>query len=423
MNYSQSETQTSSSNADAVFPYLVKFNEESAEIFWKSKPPWMSELQWLDHPSNPYRLPEEAMEGLTLMDDMNHTSGKGTYFRQYYLAKRLGKSLATIRLWIRRYKHLGIISVSKVFHYRMVNSYQVKPEFSKYKCVADGSIGTCSKEDHSQCVRPQVDYTCTSCNRFRSGMSVEQQHQKEIDTIKNNYNQEIQRLKLREENLKNYREWKKKDRRNKRETKANKRDQFLAKLKPQQVGVIKSYEAVTGRRFDIEKDYQGWIKLNKLAPVNAIIGIVQSAINLLARVNKNLATTSKSSSVEIDNVEYAPIYSLKYCVKQAETIEKLSKETFQFIGKEVRISESIMGYLGRNLAELNQQTMLDMLKVLKEIPIKYLGEKQGLKSCLGVLAAKRVSLEVKEGNIPEEEKAEAFNEYIQSLLIEFGLRC
>ncbi|KAF0250312.1 MAG: hypothetical protein FD167_294 [bacterium] len=412
------------------FPYLVNFSSVSAEIFWAGRPDHISPLEWLDHPSNPYRLPLKAMEVRSIIDDVNHKSGIGTYFGQNYLVGRVDKSKRTIRYWLNRFEKLGVITVGKIYYHRLVNSYKITPEFSKYSCEADRILSPCTKTDHSDCVRPKIDYKCESCYRFRSGLSVgemlnklDQQHQEEIDRLNADHEKEIAKLNQQHENFKAFKARKKKDRESKKESRAKQREQFLAKLAPQQVAVIHSYEAVTGRTFNVEKDYKAWEQISKLDPVNAIIGITQTAINLLAKDQPKDAN-NPSEAFQFDNkTKYPEIYSLKYCVPQAQRVEKESKDSyFSPLDKVLVVGEHIIGYLASTLALLTQQPALDMLEVIKELPIKFLGGKQGLKHFLAVFASKRVYQEFGAGNISQDDKKQAYLEYLGVLLIEFGLR-
>ncbi len=412
------------------YPYLVKFSAVSAAIFWAACPEHITPREWLDHPTNPYKLPPEAMDVRKFIDDIVHTSGKGTYFRQKYLVKMTGKSNRTIRYWLNRFVKLGVITVSKTFHFKLVNSYKVTEEFSQYSCEADRILSPCTKIDHSDCVRPKIDYKCETCYRFRSGMSVgemlhkmDQQHQEEIDRLNAEHQKEVDKLNQKHENFKAFKERKKKDRQSKKESRAKQRDQFLAKLAPQQAAVIHSYEAVTGRTFSVEKDYKAWEQLSKLDPVNAIIGITQTAINLLFKDQPKDANNPKDPSDFDNKTKYPAIYSLKYCVPQAQRVEKESKDSyFSPLDKKVLVvGEHIIGYLASTIALLTQQPALDMLEVIKELPINFLGGKQGLKRFLGIFASKRVSQEFGAGNISQDDKTQAYLEYLGALFLEFGL--
>lgn len=410
------------------YPYLATFSLVSAAIFWAARPDHISLREWLDHQSNPYRLPALAMYILKFIDDIVHKSGKGTYFRQDFLVNMIGKSNRTIRYWLNRFEKLGVITVSKTFHFQFINSYRVTEEFSQYSCEADRILSPCNKQDHSECVRPKIDYKCDSCYRFRSGLSVgetlynmEQEHKEEIDRLNADHQTEINKFIKKEENLKAYRESKKKDRQTKKEIRAKQRDQFVEKLAPQQVSVINTYEAVTGRAFNVDKDYKAWVQINKLNPVNAIIGITQTAVNLLFKDSPKDAT-NPSEAFQFDNkTKYPEIYSLKYCVPQAQRVEKEAKDSYVFTkDKVVVVGDFILGYLATTIAWLTQQPALDMLEVVKALPIDLLGGRKGLKHFLGVFASKRVYQQFGAGNISAEDKNQAFDEYFGSLLIEFG---
>lgn len=434
MRISQSEP-----NNQQNYPYLISFNEESAKLFYSVKIEQTSLLELLDHKKNPYRLPENSMNLLHLIAEFNHRSGKGTYFSNGWAANRLGVSKSTIRYWLRRFRYLGTITKTKTMYKgKLVNSYMVTPEFNPYKCPADGIIGACNEVEHSQCVRPQITYTCTSCNRFRCGMSVEQQHNKDIDTLKNNLEEKISNLEetnneLKQtiaqqqqtiNQLKNVRSAKKVAKEQKRQGKAKTRENFLTKLTSEQVQVIKTYEAVTGRRFDVEKDLKAFNQLIKHPPVIAMIGVVQTAINLLVATQRKEGKDYLISGVDINNaLEKASIYSLKYCLKQVETVDKEFKDAFNKLGKELVPSKTIMSYLGSSIATLDVNRTLELLGIIKAMPIKALGGKLGLKELLGTFASKMVHRQVKAGLISQQEQKEVFDEYLQSLLIEFNLKC
>lgn len=436
MNYSQ----TKSSN-ELQYPYLVGFNEESAKLFYSVKIEQTSLLELLSHKKNPYRLEEKAIELLKLIAELNHRSGMGTYCSHGWLAWRLGVSKSTIKYWLRRFRYLGAITKTKVmWHGKLLNSYMVSPEFSQYKCAADGIISACDKENHDQCVRPQVSYTCTSCNRFRSGLSIEQQHNKDIDTLKNNLKekissleetnhqltQSIQQLENQIQYLKNTRATKNQAKDQSRASKAKSRENFISKLNITGQSVIKTYETVTGRRFDVEKDLRAFNQIMKHPSALVIIGVVQSATNLLVAKQAKEGKDYVLSGIDIkEAIEKAPIYSLKYCVSQVERVDREFKDAFNKLGKTLipTPSKTIMGYLGSTIATLDVNTTLELMGIIKEMPIEALGGKAGVKEFLGVYASKSVNRQIKAGLIEEEEKTEAFNEYFQSLLVEFNLKC
>jgi hypothetical protein len=426
-------------NNQQKYPHLVSFNEESAKLFYSVKIEQVSLLEFLDHKKNPYRLGARAIEFLNLIAELNHRSGKGTYFSHQWAAYRLGVCKSTIKYWVKRYLHLGAITKTQVmWQGEWVNSYKVTPEFSKFTCPADGIIGACNRDEHSECVRPQISYTCTSCNRFRGGLSVEQQHNKAIDTLKNNLEQKINNLEETNNELnktvnqleneitylKNVRAAKKNAKAEKSLSKAKAREKFLFKLKAEEQAVIKTYEAVTGRRFDVEKDLKAFNQLNKHAPVVAIIGVVQSAINLLVAKQAKEAKDYVLNGVDIKQaMEKAPIYSLKYCVNQVETVDRDFKDAFNKLGNLLIPSKTIMSYLGSTIATLDVNTTLELMGIIKAMPLEALGGKAGLKDLLGVFASKMVRRQIQAGLIEPEDHKEVFKEYFQSLLIEFQLKC
>lgn len=434
MNFSQSQPTNK-----LQYPYLISFNEESAKLFYSVKIEQTSKLELLNHKKNPYRLEEKAMELLHLIAELNHRSGMGTYCGHAWLANRLGVSKSTIKYWAKRFRYLGAITKTQImWHGKLLNSYMVTPEFSKYKCAADGIISACDKENHDQCVRPQVSYTCTSCNRFRNGLSVEQQHNKQIDTLKNNLEQKIATLEETNKELtqnitqlenqikylKNVRVAKKTAKEERRLSKAKSRENFLSKLTISEQAVIKTYEAVTGRSFEVEKDLRAFNQLNKHPSVIAIIGVIQSAINLLVAKQAKEGKDYSLTGVDIKQaMEKASIYSLKYCVSQVERVDREFKDAFNKLGNQLIPSKTIMGYLGSTIATLDVNTTLELMGIIKEIPKDALGGKAGLKELLGVFASKSVNRQIKAGLIEPEEKTEVFNEYLESLLIEFNLKC
>jgi uncharacterized SAM-dependent methyltransferase len=86
-------------------------------------------------------------------------------------------------------------------------------------------------------------------------------------------------------------------------------------------------------------------------------------------------------------------------------------------------SHTIMGYLGSAIGAFDAKTALELLGIIKTIPEKLLGGKSEIEYLLGIYASKMIARQVKAGEIEEEEKAEVFEEYFGSLLIEFKLRC
>ncbi|MBL8196216.1 MAG: hypothetical protein JNM06_20665, partial [Blastocatellia bacterium] len=149
---------------------LVNFTEKSVTVYYAPKPENMSKGEWTAYPFNPNRLSNRELELINIIDEITHKSGQRTFFRQQWLAKRLGVCLRTVKYLIKKLRCLGIIKIEKTINLqKWINSYTVTAEFSKYKCAADGILRTCTKQDHSECVRPQVDYTCTSCHRFQAG--------------------------------------------------------------------------------------------------------------------------------------------------------------------------------------------------------------------------------------------------------------
>jgi hypothetical protein len=422
-NYSQqSSSQRQSGNAkNPLYPYLIRFNGQSAELFWAPKPEWMSQKQWLDDKSNPAQLPPDAMRVLKIIDDITHKSGMGTYCRQMFFVNTTGRSMSTIRYWLRRFRHLGVITVESIFHHQKVNSYQINPEFSNYKCAADRVLAPCKELDHTNCVRPQIVNKCDNCHRFTGGLTINQEVEKRVEDIKKQYERRLEQLDRREEAFKEHKEKKRKQRQSKKASKAKRREQFLAKLQPQQVGVIETYEAVVGRPFDVDRDMEAWGRLNKLVPINAIIGILQTTVNAIAKISEG--ERAKAPEVDEQKIQFAPVYSMKYFVPQCERVEYEARKSGSLVGDDLRANESLMRYLGSNLAELNINLAKGAIEALKKMPLKHLGEKSGLKYCLGVFAAKRTNIEVLAGRLPQENKQQAAQEYYNNLLVEFKLRC
>jgi hypothetical protein len=422
-NYSQqSSSQTGSGNAkNPLYPYLINFNSQSADLFWAPKPEWMSQKQWLDDKSNPAQLPPDAIRVLKMIDDITHKSGKPTYCRQTYFVKTTGKSMSTIRYWLRRFRHLGVITVKSIFHHQKVNSYQINPEFSYYKCAADRVLAPCKELDHTNCVRPQITNKCDNCHRFTGGLTINQEVEKRVEDIKKQYERRLEQLERREESFKEYKRRKQEKRQSKKASKAKRRELFLAKLQAQQVGVIETYEAVVARPFDVDTDMEAWGRLNKLTPINAITGILQTAVNAIAKISQG--QRAKAPEVDKQKIRFAPIYSMKYFVPQCERVEYEARKSGVMLGDDLRANESLMRYLGSNLAELNLSLAKGVIDALKKMPLKHLGDISGLKSCLGVFAAKRTNIELLAGRLPQEHKNEATLQYLNTLLIEFNLRC
>ncbi|MBL8193090.1 MAG: hypothetical protein JNM06_04660 [Blastocatellia bacterium] len=408
---------------------LINFNEKSAEIYYSLNKTGLSGKEWTVYPFNQNQLPTNQLESINIINEMNHKSGQGTFFHQEWLANRLDVCKRTVQYWLNKFRCLGIIKVENILHNgKWINSYTVTAEFSKYKCAADGILKSCNKQDHSECVRPQVDYTCTSCHRFQAGLSIEQQHQRDIDTfktsintLKQDYEQKISSLEQELAKTKAFRAAKATAKEERKLSKAKAREQFLSKLTPAQVAVIHSYEAITGRSFDVEKDLRAFNQISKEIPLVAIIGIIQTAINLLFVQKEGYGTTV--SFTEIDQaIERARIHSLQYCVQQVEKVGQDFRSTFSKLDN-INPSKTIMGYLGSTIAVLDATSALEIMGVIKTIPEKDLGGKAAILHLLSSYASKQVVRHIKAGLIDEEDKQAVFEETLGTLLIEFKLRC
>jgi hypothetical protein len=416
-------------NNTANYIKLTDFNEKSVTVYYAPKPEGMSKGKWTVNPFNHNQLPPNQLESINIIDEMVHKSGQGTFFRQDWFASRLDVCKRTTQYWLNKFRCLGIIKVEQILHNgKWINSYTVTAEFSKYKCAADGILRSCTNQDHSECVRPQVDYTCTSCHRFQAGLSIEQQHQRDLDTLKSSYETKTNSLEQKiaelEKNLAKataFKENKAKVREERNVSKAKAREQFLSKLTPVQVGVIRTYEAITGRKFDVEKDLKAFNQINKELPLVAITGILQTAINLLFVQKEGYGKTISFNDIN-QAMQRASIHSLQYCVQQVEKIGKDFQSTFSKLDK-IKPSNTIMGYLGSTIATLDATSALEVMGILKTIPEKDLGGKAAILHLLSSYASKMLARLIKAGLIDEEDKQAVFEETLGTLLIEFKLKC
>lgn len=422
------ETRQTAFQYDLGLLKLINFNETSAKIYKSLNTKGLSDREWAIDPSNPNKLTDREIETINIVDEINHRSGQRTFFRQRWLARRVGVSLRTIKYWIKKFRCLGIIKIEKTVHHQQwINAYTVTAEFSKYKCPADGILRSCTNQDHSECVRPQVDYTCTSCNRFQAGLSIEQQHQRDLDTLKSSYETKTNSLEQKiaelEKNLAKataFKENKAKVREERNVSKAKAREQFLSKLTPVQVGVIRTYEAITGRKFDVEKDLKAFNQINQELPLVAITGILQTAINLLFVQKEGYGKTISFEDIN-QAIQRASIHSLQYCVQQVEKIGQEFRSTFSKL--DINPSNTIMGYLGSTIATLDATSALEAMGILKTIPEKDLGGKAAILHLLSSYASKMLARLIKAGLIDEEDKQAVFEETLGTLLIEFKLKC
>lgn len=416
-------------NNTANYIKLTDFNEKSVTVYYAPKPEGMSKGKWTVNPFNHNQLPPNQLESINIIDEMVHKSGQGTFFRQDWFASRLDVCKRTTQYWLNKFRCLGIIKVEQILHNgKWINSYTVTAEFSKYKCAADGILRSCTNQDHSECVRPQVDYTCTSCHRFQAGLSIEQQHQRDLDTLKSSYETKTNSLEQKiaelEKNLAKataFKENKAKVREERNVSKAKAREQFLSKLTPVQVGVIRSYEAITGRKFDVEKDLKSFNQINKELPLVAITGILQTAINLLFVQKEGYGKTITFNDIN-QAMQRASIHSLQYCVQQVEKIGQDFRSAFSKLDK-IKPSNTIMGYLGSTIATLDATSALEVMGILKTIPEKDLGGKAAILHLLSSYASKMLARLIKAGLIDEEDKQAVFEETLGTLLIEFKLKC
>lgn len=423
------ETRQTAFQYDLGLLKLINFNEMSAKIYKSLNTKGLSDREWAIDPSNPNKLTDREIETINIVDEINHRSGKRTFFRQRWLARRVGVSLRTIKYWIKKFRCLGIIKIEKTVHHQQwINAYTVTAEFSKYKCPADGILRSCTEQDHSECVRPQVDYTCTSCHRFQAGLSIEQQHQREIDTLKSSvealkidYEEKISKLEKELVRTKSHQESKAKARDERKVSKAQAREIFLSKLTPVQIAVIRSYEAITGRKFDVEKDLKSFNQINKELPLVAITGILQTAINLLFVQKEGYGKTISFDDIN-QAMQRASIHSLQYCVQQVEKIGQEFRSIFSKLDK-IKPSNTIMGYLGSTIATLDATSALEVMGILKTIPEKDLGGKAAILHLLSSYASKMLARLIKAGLIDEEDKQAVFEETLGTLLIEFKLKC
>ena len=417
-------------NNTANYIKLTEYGLISSVIYYAPKPENMSKGEWTVYPFNPNRLSNRELELINIIDEITHKSGQRTFFRQQWLAKRLGVCLRTVKYLIKKLRCLGIIKIEKTINLQQwINSYTVTAEFSKYKCAADGILRTCTAQDHSECVRPQVDYTCTSCHRFQAGLSIEQQHSREIDTLKTSfdalkqdYEQKISQLEKELAQTKAFRASKSKVKEERKLSKAQARENFLGKLSAEQAAVIYSYEAITGRKFDVEKDLRAFNQINQHSPITAIIGILQTAINLLFVQKEGYGKTISFAEIN-QAIQRASIYSLQYCVQQVEKIGNDFRSTFSKLDKNINPSNTIMGYLGSTIATLDATSALEVMGILKTIPEKALGGKAAILHLLSSYASKMLARLIKAGLIDEEDKQAVFEETLGTLLIEFKLKC
>lgn len=408
---------------------LIEYGLISSVIYYAPKPENMSKGEWTVYPFNPNQLPTTQLEAINIIDEMVHKSGQGTFFRQDWFATRLDVCKRTTQYWINKFRCLGIIKVERILHNgKWINSYTVTEEFSKYKCAADGILRTCTKQDHSECVRPQVDYTCTSCHRFQAGLSIEQQHAREIDTLKSSfdalkqdYEQKISQLEKELAQTKAFRANKAQVKEERKLSKAQARENFLSKLSAEQAAVIYSYEAITGHKFDVEKDLRAFNQINQHSPITAIIGILQTAINLLFVQKEGYGKTISFADIN-QAMQRASIHSLQYCVQQVEKIGNDFRSSFSKLDK-INPSNTIMGYLGSTIATLDATSVLEVMGILKTIPEKALGGKAAILHLLSSYASKMLARLIKAGLIDEEDKQAVFEETLGTLLIEFKLKC
>lgn len=415
-------------NNTANYIKLTEYGITSSGIYYAPKPEGMSKGEWTAYPFNHNQLPPNQLESINIIDEMVHKSGQGTFFRQDWFASRLDVCKRTTQYWLNKFICLGIINVEQILHNgKWINSYTVTAEFSKYKCPADGILRSCTNQDHSECVRPQVDYTCTSCHRFQAGLSIEQQHQRELDTLKSSvealkidYEEKISKLEKELVRTKSLQKSKSQVREERNVSKAKAREQFLSKLTPVQVGVIRTYEAITGRKFDVEKDLRAFNQINKELPPVAITGILQTAINLLFVQKEGYGKTISFNDIN-QAMQRASIHSLQYCVQQVEKIGQDFRSTFSKL--DINPSNTIMGYLGSTIATLDATSALEVMGILKTIPEKDLGGKAAILHLLSSYASKMLARLIKAGLIDEEDKQAVFEETLGTLLIEFKLRC
>lgn len=392
---------------------LVRWSKASKKAFWDElkKHPGISRREWLTHPLNENRLSPKEIDLIEFVNDINHKSGQPTFFRQAtYVKKRFNWSVSTFRYHLRKLELLGLIITEIGYSYgKRINRHTIHPDFDKYKQQADQlasqqtinftlpSTNSRSTSDQSQ--SNSKAQMCWKCQKFYCATTLEQdvetaaskqikEQERIIQHLKNQV--EIHQNKL--ENEKSHNKFNRQEAKGKRKGKEALRREFLSKLAPEQRAVLGTFEVVTGRRIDVKRDYDAWVKLSQLAPINAIIGIMQSAVNLLAKKQEGTPRIGK-----------APIYSLKYCIYQAYEIDRQSKIDGTM--------SSMAGYLGRLTAELEPETATKMIELISQLPAKAIPHKKGLAEVLGQFASKMVSKEIIAGNIAAEEKAQAYEEY------------
>ncbi len=394
---------------------LVGFSKQDAAVFWQARPEHINPVEWLTHLDNPNRLSHKEIDFTGYVDDINYKSGEATFFRQEsYVRKRFDWGVSTFRYHLRKVELLGIILTGKGFHNgKLINRHTINPEFSKYnQTKADHR----TNQNRSQTQTKSKETTCWRCQKYYCAVTLEEElraeYQKQIGDYERRLKHaenlaEVYKSKL--DNQKAKEQLKLHKRKLHKESKQEKRKEFLSNLPLEKRLALETFEAVTRTKIDVERDLESWEKLSELNSLDIIIGIITSAVNFERRENFSQGKLQDLGTSTI-RPEKASIYSLKYCVPQCLATQlqcqKLGKPT-------------LAGYLGRLIAELNPVTAQEVLSIIAKLPKQEIGEK-GLEGLLGHFAAKMVSKQVVAGEIEPTEKEQAFREYYEGLLMEYS---